>query len=265
MTSWTFTPIGTLTSSRRNKYDVPRQGPLDGERTAQLHLDPGHNFEQALADLDGIERIWLIYVFHLNAGWKPRVHVPRHRTDKVGVFATRAPYRPNPIGISCVRLLRIEGLTLHIAECDLLDGTPVLDIKPYLPYADSFPDAATGWIPTIEEVFSLQYSNLAEAQLRFLFDHGVDLRPFAQTQLEAAPRDGERKRIRSIEGTQNDYLLAYRTWRLRYTVDDEARTVRILEISSGYSAADLNDASNPYGDKDIHFKFINSGSFSCPD
>ncbi|MFZ1730998.1 MAG: tRNA (N6-threonylcarbamoyladenosine(37)-N6)-methyltransferase TrmO [Bacteroidota bacterium] len=265
MTSWTFTAIGTITSERRHRYDVPRQGTLDDEHSSQLVLNSGSNFEQALDDLQGIERIWLVYVFHLNEGWKPRVNVPRHRKDKVGVFATRAPYRPNPIGLSCVRLLKIEGLTLWISECDLLDGTPVLDIKPYLPYADSFPDAVTGWIPRSEDLFSVQYGVRAEAQMNFLREHGVDLHPFVKTQLEAAPRDGDRKRIRPIEGAANEYQLAYRTWRLRFSVDDADRIVHIHEVYSGYSQAELHASPDTYEDKDLHLHFIKIMSSLWPD
>ncbi len=252
-------------SDRRHRYDVPRQGTLSDDHVAKLCLDPGCNYEQALADLDGIERIWLIYVFHLNTGWKPRVHVPRHRDDKVGVFATRAPYRPNPIGISCVRLLHIDGLTLHVAECDLLDGTPVLDIKPYLPYADSFPEALTGWIPSSEDLYEVQYSGRAAAQMEWLRNSGVDISSFVRTQLEAAPRDGTRKRVQPVIDTENLYQLAYRTWRLNYMVDDSARIVRITNIFSGYSLPELGSDSDPYGDKNIHILFNNTQSFPCPE
>ncbi|MBE0645791.1 MAG: tRNA (N6-threonylcarbamoyladenosine(37)-N6)-methyltransferase TrmO [Bacteroidetes bacterium] len=265
MDSWTFNPIATVASERRNRYDVPRQGTLDASHTARVLLLPGRNFEQALDDLEGFERIWLIYVFHLNTGWKPRVHVPRHRADKVGVFATRAPYRPNPVGLSCVRLLGIDGLTLHIAECDLLDGTPVLDIKPYLPYADSFTDAATGWVPRNEELYTVQCQQRAEAQLAWLREHGVDIFPFARTQLEAAPRDGARKRVYPSGHVSEEYMLAYRTWRLRFRVDDDRRVVDIQEVFSGYSEEDLASPGDRYEDKDIHHQFNNHASFPWPD
>jgi tRNA-Thr(GGU) m(6)t(6)A37 methyltransferase TsaA len=254
MDTWTFNSIATVRSPRRFRYDVPRQGQFDTTFVAEVVLEKGRNFEQALDDLRGFDRIWLLYVFHLNEGWKPRVHVPRHRQNKVGVFATRAPYRPNPIGLSCVRLLDIDGLTLRIGECDLLDGTPVLDIKPYLPYADSFPDAATGWVPKEEELYELLCSEAASVQLAWLLEHDVDILPFARTQLEAAPRDGARKRIYPATSA-NEYILAYRTWRLRFVVEEKENTVRIVEVFSGYSAVELASEEDPYGDKTIHRAF----------
>jgi tRNA-Thr(GGU) m(6)t(6)A37 methyltransferase TsaA len=104
-------------------------------------LERNRNFEQALKDLEGFERIWVIYLFHLNDSWKPMVTPPRNKGKKVGVFASRSPHRPNGIGLSCVTLNRIEGLNIYISNSDILDGSPVLDIKPYLPWSDSFPDS----------------------------------------------------------------------------------------------------------------------------
>ena len=100
----------------------------------------------ALSDLDGFDRIWVISWFHLNgAGWPSRVRPPRGG-PKRGLLATRAPHRPNPLGLSVLRLLGVEGHTLQVDGLDLIDGTPVLDIKPYLHFADAFPDASAGWV-----------------------------------------------------------------------------------------------------------------------
>jgi tRNA-Thr(GGU) m(6)t(6)A37 methyltransferase TsaA len=92
----------------------------------------------------------VVFWCHLARGWKSKVTPPRD-VAKRGLFATRAPNRPNPIGLSCVRLVRIEKRTLHIADHDLLDGTPVLDLKPYLPYSDAVPDAAIGYVAGLRE------------------------------------------------------------------------------------------------------------------
>ncbi len=102
-------------------------------------------FAEGLADLEGFERIWLLYWCHCSAAPRMRV-IPYRDTQERGLFATRAPARPNPIGLSCVRLLRIEKDVLHVCELDILDGTPLLDIKPYVPAFDSFPDAGSGWL-----------------------------------------------------------------------------------------------------------------------
>jgi len=142
----TMKPIGVVHSSYRERFAVPRQPSLDEAQDACIELNAGMNLEQAVKDLNGFSHIWVIYWMHLNKGWNPTVRPPRGPKVKRGLFSTRAPHRPNSIGLSAVRLTGIEGRTLHIKGHDMLDGTPVLDIKPYIPYADAFPDARTGWI-----------------------------------------------------------------------------------------------------------------------
>ncbi|PLX26315.1 MAG: tRNA (N6-threonylcarbamoyladenosine(37)-N6)-methyltransferase TrmO [Ignavibacteria bacterium] len=256
MTSYTFHPIGVVSSPRKHRYDVPRQGTLDETHEARILLHEGHDFEQALSDLQGFDRIWLLYVFHLNEGWKPRVRVPRHRQDKVGVFATRAPYRPNPIGLSCVNLLEVEGLVLRVSECDLLDGTPILDIKPYLPYADSFPEAATGWVPEDEKKYTIRFSSDAMEQMLWLRSEDIDLLPFVETQLEAAPLDSSRKRIARHLADETLHHLAYRTWRIIFGVDEDNMTVQVEGVATGYRAEELESDHDPYEDKAVHRAFI---------
>ena len=107
---------------------------------------PGKNYEHALLDLDGWEYIWVLFWFDRNSGWRPKVLPPRSRSGRKGVFATRSPHRPNPLGLSAVRLERVEGLTLHVRDVDMLDGTPVFDIKPYVAYTDAIGAARSGWL-----------------------------------------------------------------------------------------------------------------------
>lgn len=104
-------------------------------------------YTAALDDIDGFERLWLIYWMDRVGQFRPRV-VPYRDTKEHGLFATRSPSRPNPIGMSVVRLLRREGSTLHIADIDILDGTPLLDIKPYIPEFDAHPVSRAGWLDT---------------------------------------------------------------------------------------------------------------------
>ena len=144
--SMTMQAIGVVHSDYRERFGTPRQPGLDQPRPASIELNQGLNFHQALQDLDSFSHIWVVYWMHLNRGWNPTVLPPRGKKIRRGLFATRAPHRPNSIGLSAVRLLNITGRTLYIEGHDMLDGTPVLDIKPYLPYADCITDAGNGWL-----------------------------------------------------------------------------------------------------------------------
>jgi tRNA (adenine37-N6)-methyltransferase len=135
-------PIGILRTAQRVHHDAPRQSGLGRGAIGAIELRQG--LQNGLADLAGFSHLWVLSWCHLARGFRSQV-VPPRDTRKRGVFATRAPQRPNPIGLSCVRLLRIEKRVLHIADHDLLDGTPVLDIKPYLSYCDCVPEATPGY------------------------------------------------------------------------------------------------------------------------
>ena len=150
--SWTLRPVGFIRSPYAERIDAPHQPtvqPTEGPGEAFLDLEPWIP-EAALRDLEGFERIWLIFLFHRSEGWVPAVRPPRGPRVKRGVFATRSPHRPNPIGLSAVELAGIQDRTLRLRGVDLLDGTPVLDLKPYVPYADAFPASAAGWIDAVD-------------------------------------------------------------------------------------------------------------------
>ena len=139
--------IGVVTSPYQERFATPRQPAYAlADKPAIITLHAGQNFEQALQDLDTFSHIWVIYWMHLNQGWNPLVKPPRDPKNKHGVFATRAPHRPNSLGLSVVPLLSIAGRVLHIGNHDMLDGTPVLDIKPYIPESDCMTNANAGWI-----------------------------------------------------------------------------------------------------------------------
>ncbi|QXE89797.1 tRNA (N6-threonylcarbamoyladenosine(37)-N6)-methyltransferase TrmO [Geomonas subterranea] len=152
---FSYRPIGLLRSPYSRRIDAPHQGTVvagteTGDfATATLELQEWLD-EKAIQDLGGFQRLWLIFAFHRSEGWKSNVKPPRGG-PKRGVLATRSPHRPNSIGLSAVELVRVEGKTLHLRGVDLLDGTPVLDIKPYVPYADAFPDSKAGWIDEMDE------------------------------------------------------------------------------------------------------------------
>lgn len=146
-------PIARIRSDFATKFGIPRQSGVVGSLQAEIVFEPEFRSREAVRGLDGYSHIWLIWEFSENvrAGWSPTVRPPRLGGNvRMGVFATRSPFRPNPIGLSCVRLERIEfsdarGPVLHVAGADLMDGTPIYDIKPYIPYADCHPDAAEGF------------------------------------------------------------------------------------------------------------------------
>ena len=165
--SFTLHQIGTVHSEYEKKYHAPRQPRVDDRLgVATIQLEAHQNFEQALKDLDGFEHLWIISLMHQTEGWKPLVLPPRS-DKKRGVFATRSPHRPNPVAISVVELVRIRGLEIDVLGCDLLHGTPVLDIKPYLPYADSVPKSAAGWVDELSNAdFEVAGLHLVPAEVR---------------------------------------------------------------------------------------------------
>ncbi|MBK9323162.1 MAG: tRNA (N6-threonylcarbamoyladenosine(37)-N6)-methyltransferase TrmO [Bdellovibrionaceae bacterium] len=158
-------PIGYLESCYRDKFGTPRQPGLSPKAWSQLRLRADLQPEQALEGLESFSHVWLIFMFHQNktARYHAKVHPPRLGGQSMGVFATRSPHRPNPIGLSLVELVRIEGDSLIFAGADLVDGTPILDIKPYLPEVEAKPNARIGWLGQAEQV-SIAVKFLPEAE-----------------------------------------------------------------------------------------------------
>ena len=146
-----LTPIAHIRSDFSEKFGIPRQSGLVEELSATVVFEPEYRDISALQGLDGFSHLWLIWEFSKVRGWSPTVRPPRLGGNRrMGVFATRSPFRPNPLGLSCVRLREIRrdralGPVLIVAGADLLDGTPIYDVKPYLPYADCKPDAVGGF------------------------------------------------------------------------------------------------------------------------
>ncbi|MGD9169472.1 MAG: tRNA (N6-threonylcarbamoyladenosine(37)-N6)-methyltransferase TrmO [Candidatus Thiodiazotropha sp.] len=171
-----FQPIGIIHSCFKEKFGIPRQSRLITEAEARLEILPPYNRAEAFRELADYSHLWIIFVFHASASgdWKPTVRPPRlGGNQRVGVFASRSPVRPNPIGLSVVDLLKLDlsynSVNLHLGGIDLLDGTPVLDIKPYLPYVDAIPDAKSGYATEAPgEAIELSYSDVAENVLNQL-------------------------------------------------------------------------------------------------
>lgn len=264
--SITLKPIGIFHSEYNQPYDLPRQ-PDEKSQLAYIKLFDKNNFEQALQNLDSFDRIWVIYQFHHNDHWNPMTLPPRGSSKKLGVFSTRSPYRPNPIGLSCLKLLKIDGLKLWVTGADLMDQSPILDIKPYLPAHDSFPDASMGWLKDVEKnKYSISFNDISDKKIRWLRENGEEkIYTFILRQLDFDPVNSDKKRV-SIQKSSLDphnlttetiYTLAYRTWRIEFKINTNDLTVEIQNILSGYSSDELNSNTDPYADKALHRQFIN--------
>jgi tRNA-Thr(GGU) m(6)t(6)A37 methyltransferase TsaA len=223
--------IGFFEGSTSSKHRAPRQPDEHLGIDGIITLHKKHDFEQALKDLNTFSHIWLIYGFHSSKGWKPMVLPPRG-TEKRGVFATRSPYRPNPIGISVVKLISISGLKLHVSGTDLLDCTPIYDIKPYIPYADSIPDANAGWIDILNhKETAFEHSEEIE---HFMNDPEKGLIIMHAKQiLRDSPYPHPYRRIKQI--SEQQYEVAIKEWRICYRILQEGR----VKLESLYQAGSI--------------------------
>lgn len=155
-----ITPIAHIQSDLKEKFGIPRQSGLVESLRAEVVFTPAYRVSEAVRGLEDFSHIWLIWEFSQarRENWSPTVRPPRLGGNRrVGVFATRSPFRPNSLGLSAVRLDRVEldapqGPVLHVSGADLLDGTPIYDIKPYIPYADAHPEASGGFTDRVDRV-----------------------------------------------------------------------------------------------------------------
>ena len=214
--------IARVRSDFPSKFGIPRQSGLVPELAARIVMEPEYRVAEAFRGLEEYSHIWLVWEFSAapREDWSPTVRPPRlGGNTRVGVFASRSPFRPNPIGLSCVALDRIEmhpqeGPVLYIKGADLLDGTPIYDIKPYLPYTDAYPDAKGG--------FSFQQKN---GTLEVSFPPQLlDQIPAAQQKallavLAQDPRPAYQHQPNRIYG------MPYADFEVRFTVDGNRLTV----------------------------------------
>ena len=236
-------PIGVVHSPFKERVDAPRQATAAREALGTIELYAGRNFEQALEDIQSFNFIWVLFWFHLNSTWKPKVSPPRSGLRR-GLFATRSPYRPNPIGMSVVELRKVDGLILSVRSLDILDGSPVVDLKPYVPYCDSVPDANSGWLEAPSDPqpdHAVVFATRAAEQLAFLRDtFDLDLEGRFVSALRLGPEPQAFRRIRkSGEG----YVIAVKDWRARFVSVE--RTITVLEFQTGHRPqvlATTNDA-----------------------
>lgn len=222
-------PIGYYHSQKKEKYLTPRQANLD-LGIERIRLIPKKNFEQALEGIEGFSRLWIIFWMHEAKNSKVKV-LPPGCKKKQGVFSTRAPHRPNPIGLSSVKLIEIQGLDLIVQGGDLMDTTPILDIKPYIPQVDSFEKEEIGWIGKREarERKKIFIDLLAEKQIDWLAKGFPRIRHDLLSILHSYL--GKTHPVRVIK--KKPLVLAYKEWRLHLKEAEDCLT--LLSIYSGYS------------------------------
>jgi tRNA-Thr(GGU) m(6)t(6)A37 methyltransferase TsaA len=255
----TLTPIGLVHSPWQDKRSAPRQPAAARGVAGRIELTAGASFADALADLAGWSHIWVLFWFHLNRGWRPKVLPPRSQ-QKRGVFSTRSPYRPNPIGMSVLRLERIEGTTLYVRDLDILDQTPVLDIKPYVAYTDAIPGAGDGWLEDDVAVdsgptYEVELVERAPEQLAFLKPLAAcDIESLARSVLRAGPAPHAYRRIRAYG---DHSVLAVKDFRLRFRV--AGNLIQVFDVQSGYRARVLDDPRSVATEAtplDVHRAFV---------
>lgn len=261
-----YEPIGVVHSPWKEKRAAPRQGTVL-EAEGVIELFPRDGFLHALSDIDGFDRLIVLFHFHEAEHFRPKVLPPRSSVRR-GVLATRSPHRPNPIGLTIVRLLRVRGLCLDVQDLDILDGTPVLDVKPYIPYADAFPDSRAGWLEDEETEraraearavgpriaadpigsYEVRFAPDVEPVLAWLASRGRFLRTALAQSLALGPAPHPYRRIRVKNGVAQ---IAVKDFRATFTSAEKIITV--TRVFSGYSAKEL--ATREGADLDLHRAF----------
>jgi tRNA-Thr(GGU) m(6)t(6)A37 methyltransferase TsaA len=201
MSDTSFSPIGIVNSPYKEKFAIPRQPGLVNAAKGTIKLIGDVNTMDAVRELQQFSHLWVLFIFHgtQHQGWKPLVRPPRlGGNKKIGVLATRSTFRPNPIGMSVVKLEKIDVIEqqviLHVSGIDLLDKTPVVDIKPYIPYSDSLPNASAGFAQTQPHLeLAVHFSDQASQTLTTLKQSYPDLQLFIEQVLAQDPRPAYKK------------------------------------------------------------------------
>lgn len=237
MNHYEFTPIGVISSIFKEKFGVPRQSGMVKEAKAILKLNPIDDYKMALNHLEDFSHVWILFVFHqhTNMIWKPLIHPPRlEAPSDIGVFASRSPHRPNAIGLSAVKLDSIDynslnGIEIHLSGVDFLDQTPVLDIKPYLPYADLIQEAKGGWANEEILKYPVSFSLLSLDQIRMV--HFPNLQILLTEILQWDPRPTSQKKQYLINDKKNEGMtFAFRFLEFDVSWKIQNQAIYVIEL-----------------------------------
>ncbi|MCL2893871.1 tRNA (N6-threonylcarbamoyladenosine(37)-N6)-methyltransferase TrmO [Brenneria tiliae] len=234
MTPFVFNQIGIIRSPYKEKFAIPRQPGLIEDGGGELQLLSPYNQAECVRGLADFSHIWILFVFHqtMEGGWRPTVRPPRLGGNaRMGVFATRSTFRPNPIGMSLVELKTIrsagDSVTLELGSLDLVDGTPVIDIKPYLPFAESRPQARAGFAQLAPEAeMAVTFSPLAQKQIAGYQKKYPNLRRFITQVLAQDPRPA----YRQGEDSPREYAVLLLEFNVRWRVS--ARQTEVLSLET---------------------------------
>ena len=236
-----FKAIGIAQTPFTQRFGIPRQPGLVPEAKGILKMDPHPDFQYALKGLEQFSHLWIIFVFHAHGGnkWKPTIRPPRLGGKvKMGVLSSRSPHRPNPIGLSVVEIEKIDllakgGPEIHVKGIDLLDGTPILDVKPYLPYADSVPTANSGWAKEEISRTEVEFEDLALTKIKAAEESGFEnLKNLIEQLLAIDPRPGFQKRELPPEADHSqgkDFGLLVKVFDVKWKIQNHHFVVYDLE------------------------------------
>ncbi len=230
--TYTLTPVGIIQSPYKEKFAVPRQPGLVPEAIAELHLTGDANTLESVRGLEQFSHLWLLFLFdqNLEGGWRPTVRPPRlGGNERIGVFASRATFRPNGIGLSSVTFEGIAHrngqVVIKIGGVDLVDGTPIIDIKPYVPYSDSHPNALGGFAQKEPERTPVHFN---EATLAILAKSPENTKVIIEKVLGQDPRPAYKKN--KID--EKIYGVRLFDWNIKFVFKENAIWVLALEAGS---------------------------------
>jgi len=231
-----LTPVAHIRSPYKQKFAIPRQPNLVPQALGEVVFEPGFADANILRGLEAFSRLWLIFGFHATAseGWSATVTPPRlGGTTRVGVFATRSTYRPNPLGLSVVEFVGVEQrgstLILRVSGIDLLDGTPIYDIKPYVPYADAWPDASGAYADSAPASdLQVVFTDAANLDLETVRGSHPALAEFIISVLQQDPRPAQHVRQHS----EREFGMYLDDFNVRWQVSDQVCSVLSVKLRS---------------------------------